>query len=216
MLYKTEGIVLRQYSYSETSLIVKIFTKEFGLLSFIVKGAKSNSKNSKAGILRPMNQLSLTIYYNETKSLLTLKEVQLLFAPDSKFFGIQKSAIGMFITEVLIQTITEEKEKDELKYNFIFYTFEKLKNHAIGNTFYLTFFIQYLHYLGISPSLLELSKESHLHDINLLEKLLNGETISILKIQRQQLFKAIELQYSQNISNFKKIKSIEILETVFS
>lgn len=211
MLCKTEGIVLKQMSYSETSLIVKIYTKDFGLISLIVKGAKSASKNSKGSILRPMNQLNLTLYYREQKNLLSLKDVQLIFAPDSLMFGIQKSAVGMFITEVLIQTITEEKEKDASKYNFIIDTFEFLKQNELTNTFYLSFFLNYMNYLGIYlvPSMISQNQ-------SIVASLERGEHIAINREQRFSIFKAIESQYLLHIPNFKSIKSIDILESVLN
>ncbi len=45
MIQTTRGIVFHTTRYSETSAIVKIFTEESGLMSFLVKGLYS--KKSK-------------------------------------------------------------------------------------------------------------------------------------------------------------------------
>jgi DNA repair protein RecO (recombination protein O) len=50
MLVSTEGIVLRQFPFSDTSIIVKIFTRDYGLVGFIVKGAKSKKKRQSPTI----------------------------------------------------------------------------------------------------------------------------------------------------------------------
>jgi DNA repair protein RecO (recombination protein O) len=47
MLDKTEGIVLKTTKYSESSVITSIFTKKYGLLSFIVQGIRSSKKQAK-------------------------------------------------------------------------------------------------------------------------------------------------------------------------
>ena len=39
MLVSTRGIVLYHADYSETSMIARIYTEQFGLQSFIVKGS---------------------------------------------------------------------------------------------------------------------------------------------------------------------------------
>ena len=66
MIVKTEGLVLKQINFSENSLILKIFTREYGLLSFMIKGAKSG-KNKSYGILRPMSFLNVVFYFKENK-----------------------------------------------------------------------------------------------------------------------------------------------------
>jgi DNA repair protein RecO (recombination protein O) len=40
----TEGIVLRKTDYSESSVIVSIFTYEYGLTSFMVRGDRKLTK----------------------------------------------------------------------------------------------------------------------------------------------------------------------------
>ena len=41
MIINTDAIVLKTFSYGETSLISRCFTKDKGKISFIIKGAKS-------------------------------------------------------------------------------------------------------------------------------------------------------------------------------
>ena len=40
MIIHSSAIVLRRFSYSDTSIIARCFTKEMGKLSFIIRGAK--------------------------------------------------------------------------------------------------------------------------------------------------------------------------------
>ena len=41
MIEKIEGIVVNERAYGETSKIINLVTKEYGLISLIAKGAKS-------------------------------------------------------------------------------------------------------------------------------------------------------------------------------
>ena len=40
MLHKTRGIVFKTTDYSESSVIVQVFTEKFGMQSYMVNGAK--------------------------------------------------------------------------------------------------------------------------------------------------------------------------------
>ena len=44
MVYSTESIVLGYINYSETSIIVRCFTKKFGVKSFLIRGIRSKKK----------------------------------------------------------------------------------------------------------------------------------------------------------------------------
>jgi len=54
VLQKTRGIVLRAVKYGETSLVVTIFTEEFGIQSYLVNGVRSTrSARIKAASFQP-------------------------------------------------------------------------------------------------------------------------------------------------------------------
>ncbi|MBI5464877.1 MAG: recombination protein O N-terminal domain-containing protein, partial [Ignavibacteriales bacterium] len=42
MIVKTDAVVIKSMKYSDTSKIVALYTKEFGKLSVIAKGARAN------------------------------------------------------------------------------------------------------------------------------------------------------------------------------
>ena len=45
MVYSTESIVLGHINYSETSIIVRCFTKKFGVKSYLIRGLRSKKKS---------------------------------------------------------------------------------------------------------------------------------------------------------------------------
>lgn len=217
MIVKTEGLVLKQVNFSENSLILKIFTREYGLLSFMVKGAKSG-KNKSYGVLRPMSFLNIVFYLKENKNLCSLKEYQLVFTPDSKNFGMYKTAIAFFITEVVQYSLTEENEKDELKYDFIKYSFEVLNNsQEVSSDFYLSFFAQYAFFLGIDINTDVFASEEIRNFIEMLKSNQKYDLkINLSLLDRKNIFKEILGYYQYHLPHFKAIHSIEILEKVFA
>ncbi len=208
MLVSTEGLVLRQIPFSDSSLIVKILTRDFGLESFLIKGAKSK-KNTRAPLYRPINLLSLSFYHRENKSLKQIKEAQLLFAPDAQNFGIYKSAISMFIVELLNHTIPENSSSESEKYDFIAYSIAYLRDYPLNPHFYLSFVYQYSVYLGIEIPLT--SFNTHLE---LLTDYSSLGQLNLSKKERNVLFHQFEEHYLENLPNYKPLKSIDILSDI--
>jgi DNA repair protein RecO (recombination protein O) len=210
MLVSTEGLVLRQIPFSDTSLIVKILTRDYGLESFLIKGAKSK-KNPKAPLYKPINFLAISFYQRENKALKQIKEAQLLFAPDAQNFGIYKSAISMFVVELLNHTIPENSASDSEKYDFITYSIAYLRDHPLNPHFYLSFIYQYSIYLGIEIPLTSFNTPlEHLTDYATLDHL------SLTKKERNVLFHQFEEHYLENLTNYKALKSIDILNEILN
>ena len=60
MLISTESISLNYVKYSETSIIVKCFTKSDGLKSYLIKGIRSSKKKSlNIGLFQPLTILEI-------------------------------------------------------------------------------------------------------------------------------------------------------------
>jgi DNA repair protein RecO (recombination protein O) len=208
MLVSTEGLVLRQIPFSDTSLIVKILTRDFGLESFLIKGAKSK-KNPKAPLYKPINLLALSFYQRENKLLKQIKEAQLLFAPDAQNFGIYKSAISMFIVELLNHTIPENSSSESEKYDFIAYSIAYLRDHPLNPHFYLSFVYQYSVYLGIEIPLISFNAP-----LELLTDYSSLGQLNLSKKERNALFHQFEEHYLENLTNYKPLKSIDILNEI--
>ena len=56
---KTQGIVLQALRYGDTSLIVKVFTRDSGLKSYMVKGAFNHNAKNRVALFQ---NLHLTVY----------------------------------------------------------------------------------------------------------------------------------------------------------
>lgn len=209
MLVSSEGFIIKHTPYSDTSIILKVITRDFGLLSFLVKGAKSKSKSQNGNILRSMNLVELHFYHRENKSLKNIKSAQLIFAPDAQQFGIYKSAILMFMTELIGQTITEESNIDEEKFGFIKNEILALRDQSLDACFYLRFMTRFTELLGIGlPENLRYHQEIKL--------LANNQSIALCRIDRQAIFQIVESHYAEQIHNFKSIQSLQILESIFT
>ena len=150
MILSLNGIVLKSTSYSESSLISRIFTNEFGKLSVITRGAKK-IKGGLSGLLQPMNILELQLHYNKTRDIQVLKEVALVKSLENIRSNIKKIAIGLVMIEILDKT-TEILDKSEVLYRLIQKSLIALNNTQINNMLLLLFYkIQFSKYSGFNP-----------------------------------------------------------------
>ena len=67
MIINTDAIVLKTFSYGETSLISRCFTKHKGKISFIIKGAKSK-KNLISPYFQPLSFINIIYKENEKEN----------------------------------------------------------------------------------------------------------------------------------------------------
>jgi len=116
---KTQGIVLQSLRYGDTSLIVKVFTREAGLKSYMVKGAFNRNAKNRVALFQNLHLINYIEVGNLKKATLGyMKDVQLKTVYHSLPFVMNKSAIVMYVSELLSKTLTEQ-EKNEPLYDFI-------------------------------------------------------------------------------------------------
>lgn len=150
MIYKTRGIVLRTINYSDTSIITKIYTEQFGLQSYLVKGAKRKKSAVKANLFQPLYLLELVVYKKEKKQLQTIKEAK----PEvfsSVYSNPVKASVLYFLDELLIKCLREEERNPEL-FSFLHQSLEffySLKNGFVN--FHLIFLLRFSRFLGFFP-----------------------------------------------------------------
>ena len=114
-----QGIVLQSIRYGDTSLIAKVFTRSHGLRSYMVKGAFNRNSKSRAALFQNLHLINYVEAGKPNKSSLGyMKDVQLATVYQSIPFVMNKSAILMYVSELLSKTLTEQ-EQNEALYDFI-------------------------------------------------------------------------------------------------
>ena len=241
MLVKTKGIVLHQLKYSETSIIAKVFTFDYGIQSYLAKGARSRKSKISPALFQALSLVEIVAYRKEKSSLHHLKEIKSLHHFQSICVDIVKSSIGIFINELLYRSIKEEEPNPAL-FEFIFNSvmWFDLAEEKFAN-FHLVFAIQLTKYLGFYPSG---SNSKSTPIFNLIEGMFdcklncvhehideNGSSIldQILKLSyenmhqlkingemRAEISEKIIRYYHHHLPTFDNIKSLEVLKTVLS
>lgn len=235
----TKAIVLSSLKYGDTSLIVKCFTQEEGLKSYLIRGIlKPKKKGLKAAHFQPLTQLKIVAKHNAKNTLNSIKEAQVIHPYSSIHSDVVKQSLVFFLSEVLANSIQEEEQNKSL-FSYLETAFIWLDIHDKITNFHLLFLLNLTRFLGFYPDM----SEQHKIGFNLLEGVFSNdvqdknvihhnnfhqfkkllginfdaiETVSYSKDERQLVLQTIIQYFKLHLGNFRKPKSLQVLETVFS
>lgn len=149
---QVQGLVLQSIRYGDSSLIVKVYTLNNGLQSYMVKGVKGKTSRNRMAFFQPMTFLR---FHQSGKprpnGLAYLREPELDYAYQSLPMVMNKSAILMYLAELLSHTLTQQERNDGL-YQFIHQSLVwlDLVEEGYGN-FPLYFTLELSRFLGFYP-----------------------------------------------------------------
>jgi DNA repair protein RecO (recombination protein O) len=115
MVQKTRGIALRAIKYGETSLVVTLFTADYGIQAFLVQGVRTSvASRNKAAYFQPGMLLDLVVYMQPNKNIQRLREYQAFHIYNSVHDNIVKNSIVLFSCEIMLRLLPEHAPLPEL------------------------------------------------------------------------------------------------------
>ncbi len=239
MLEKTEGIILKTTKYAETSLIAKIFTKKYGMLSFMVQGVRSSKAKQKGNILQPLNILQLDIYLKEQRSLNRIREYSTAYIYKHLHSDFTKQSVAVFCIELISKCI-KEQEVNERLYDYLSLFLVELDQQD-GNGMEnkpLFFMLEIASILGFEPSIQNIlignyfnlesgrfeahfaSRENSLdaHETSIFKKMIavyyEKNELRIDASERKLLLEKMLLYFRWHVTDFKELRSPAILHDI--
>lgn len=234
---KTSAIVLKTTKYNDNSVIVKVFTKTEGLKSYI---ASISKKGNRSAIFQGLNQITIETSQHGNNKLARIKTAHIETPYKSINSDWTKGAIIQFINELLYNCIREETANIDL-YEFIeshLLYYDEITEFQVN--FLLYFVIKMTKYLGFFPEgswkpglqfhLGEGNYQLHTKPSNEVIDSKYAELLYLLSISnigalntikstgqiRRELLKSVLLYYRIHLEGFGELKSLDVLETVFS
>lgn len=114
-IIKTEAVVLSKINYSESSLIVSLYTKSNGLISAIIKGGR-RPKSKLSSVVDVLNHIQIILYRKESREIQIISSADLIsYFPKIKA-KIELSSYALAICES-IKNLLVENESNELLFN---------------------------------------------------------------------------------------------------
>lgn len=239
MLYKTRGIVFKTTNYSESSVVVQVFTEKFGLQSYMINGIKKPKSKIKLNALQPLHLLDMIVYHKPTGSIQRVSELRhqpvFLTIP----YDIVKSSIVLFLNEVIYKSL-KQHEADDILFEFLFHSIEILDSMSAGlANFHLYFLMRLTRFLGFYPDMSRAEDGTYfdlmdgvyctaqpLHSLiiepaytlvwtSIIQS--NYDDLDNLKISasaRKYLLEKVLVYYRCHVEGFGQVRSHEVLEEV--
>ena len=239
MLSTTKAIVLSKLRYGDNDLIIKCYTQQHGIVSYVLKNVLKRKKgNTKVAYFQLLSQLDLVVFHKINRSLQNINDVKLNHVYSSLHTNVLKGAIVMFLSEVLSNTLQEE-EQNETLYSYLETTLLWLDTQSEYANFHLLFLLNLTKHLGFYPDKSNIEfqyfnlnsgkfeKEKsdnysiHGENLTLLKQLLGITFDALVSVkinskQRQSFLSILLLYFELHLGSFKKPKSLQILNQVFN
>lgn len=242
MLQQTDGIVLRAIKYGETSIVTNIFTRHFGVQTYLVQGVRSSSsRNNRAALFQPATLLELVAYNKPQSNLQRLREFSNAYIYRSLQEEVVKNSIALFSVELLLRLLPEQAPLPEL-FKLAFGYFQELdrrKPDEVANL-PLFFIIEISRHLGYELKGSYTASTTHLNladggfmafppttrpfvqdeDAQALSRLLDAEDLNAaiqVKLHAEMRFRLLDwyLEFlHRHTEHLGQIKSLSILRTI--
>ena len=243
MVRKTKGIVLRSVRYGETSLIVSVFTEDFGLQTYIINGVRTEKKNKEKSVLfMPASLLELDVYHHEQRGINRIREAVRYAVLHGLAEDVVKNNIALFMMELLFKSLKHPES------NLPLFTFcEKIlsrlndcdRDHAVVFPYYFSLHLPHFLGFGISPPeksicdsptcCLDLTEGSFLNEYPVHDHYISGEEakLAAMLLSEDQLSTGSNISgihmpekfldfYRLHIQDFGKIRSYGLLQELLS
>lgn len=205
MIEKVEGIVINEKAYGETSKIIKVITKEYGIIGIIAKGARTLKSEFRVSTAK-LSYAYFNIIYKEGK-LSTLVSADIINPFKSIIKDINKISYAVYILELSEQVVKQTNQNIfDLMLSGLIKINEGYDPLIIMNIIEL----KYLDYLGVMPVLDRCSVCGSTNNIVTLSSDKGGyvckNCYSTEKIISEKAIKLIRLFYYVDISKISKLE----------
>ncbi|WP_294743773.1 DNA repair protein RecO [uncultured Prevotella sp.] len=240
MKVKTEAIVLHSLKYGEQKIIVDMFTRQYGRLSFAVQLPRSPHAKLKKQYFQPLTLLNIEADIRQQANLQKISEVSLLSPLPSLLSEPSKLAIGLFVSEFLHYALRDEQQNEPL-FDYVRSSIEWLdsREHDYAN-FHLVFLMHLSRFLGFYPNI-EVYCEGDFFDLRAavfcpsapvhrdflmpqeaarIQLLMRMDFVSmhlfrLSRADRNRILELLILYYRLHIPQFPELRSLSVLQELF-
>lgn len=148
-LQKIEGIVVSETNYSESSKILNILTKEYGLISAISKGCRKIKSNLRS-VSSKLTYGYFHLNYKEN-GLSNLIAVDVINNYRNVIYNLTNISYASYMMELTTQVVKQNGDKNI--YELFISALNKVNEGLDPNVITSILEIKYLEYLGVKPSI---------------------------------------------------------------
>lgn len=240
MLYKTDAIVLNQINYNDKYVLVQIFTREFGRVTYMISKNKSKGTKVQRSLFSPLALLHLETEHKASRNIQRIREAQILYHQYDTMTNVGKTSMVFFLSEFLSRVLKETEDNTHL-FNFLDQSIRILEmtDKSISN-FHLVFMLKLSHFFGFYPNLEEYKQGSFFdmrNGVFVLQQPLHNNYVNrdesahlarLARINFENMHKFIFTRqdriniinriieyYRLHLGDFPKLKSLDVLHELF-
>lgn len=105
--------MLRAVNYRDSSKIVTFYTRRYGKMSAIAKGAR-NPKSKYGSLLQPLNYLQIVFYRRESRELQYISSTEYVKYFKSLTSDMERLSIAMSLIEIVNRVMHDEEENEKI------------------------------------------------------------------------------------------------------
>ncbi|MEM9051797.1 MAG: DNA repair protein RecO [Bacteroidota bacterium] len=233
----TKALILKKVPYSGSSYIVQTYTREKGVIPFLVRGIGKKKGNNRS-LIEPLSFVEISFHFREKYEVQTAKSISNDFPTGGLFFDPIKSTVQLFLAEILVKALREETADEDL-FDYLYSSISLFREDENQRDFHLIFLLKLTRFLGFFPNGKKSSSTpyfdlqngefcSHrtqsLHTLDLIESddlsaVMIAEYGSPLSFNQERKRKALDFlveYYRLHLEGFGELKSLGVLKEVFA
>lgn len=219
---KVEGIVTGEQNYSESSKILKIFTRDLGLISVISKGCKKPKSNLHEGSNNLIYGIFDISYKEDGLSTLVGIDIKNNFKNITMDYkDLAKKMYAFTIIDISMQVIPDKEIDEEEKkkiYDILISTLNKINDGINPRVLLSIVMLKYLSFLGVLPNLDSCAFCGSNYDIITMDARSFGfvcrECYTNEKIVNEKALKLLRMLYYVDIDKIKQLDVGEEIEDI--
>ena len=227
MIINTNAIVLKTFSYGETSLISRCFTEDRGKISFIIKGAKSK-KFLIAPYFQPLSYINIIFKENEKRELQIVSKVSFVKIWTKIPLSLKKMTLSQSVLEISDFTLERNDPYPNL-FKILIKTFLYFENGDFDeNIVFWHYECKVLSEMGFlidtednqefTQGSIRLKKTDN--SFSVLQNLIKGnlskiDVDSLSKKENKDVSKLLYHKLCYYFEGFERIKSFQVIKDIF-
>ncbi len=201
MLTTTQAIVLQKTKYGDSRLLISMFTREYGTMSFSYN-TPSNPRHSVANLFQSLTPLDIEFDLKPKATIHRLLQVKLSSPMRGIHSDPEKMAMVMFLADVMRFALSHEQQNLPL-YEFIADSISWLNSRkGDKSNFHIIFTLHLLKYLGVAPPMVH--EGFFVYD--------NMHEMRLSRQQRHDILDTIVEYYETQLPSFPHIKSLAVIK----
>jgi len=218
-------------------MITAAYTRNYGIMSFMVRGL-GKKRGNKLAALEPLSLVEINFHCREKYDVQSAKEINAKSRSGGLFYDPIKGSIQLFLAEMLYKSLREEAPDEDL-FDYITSSLQYFDSGNDHTYFHLVFLMRLTKFLGFFPKgsfdehtcFFDLQNgvftgnlNSSLHTLDRSDSqgfyaLIGADYSSSIELKsdlRRRLLKSLVEYYRLQLEGFGEVKSLPVLMEVFS